>query len=113
MFVIFKSPSNQPPRKNQDIDNQTRVIVDADKKIPANGMNRPARYFEQPDANEKPLGFLRLMVILMASHIGVRSHANREEDFRRANGLHVFVAAIVYFLLVIGILILIVNVMTG
>lgn len=110
---MFKSPSSQPPRKNQDIDNQARAIVDADKKIPANRMHRPARYFERPDSNEKPLGFLRLMVILMASHIGVRSKANREEDFRRANGLHVFVAAVIYFLLVIGVLILIVNVTTG
>jgi hypothetical protein len=49
------------------------------------------------------------MTILVSSHIGVRSRAKREEDFRRANGLHIFVAAIVYFILVISVLILLVN----
>lgn len=71
------------------------------------------RYFERPEPGEKPIGFLRLVGILIASHIGVRSRANREEDFRRANGLHVFIAGILYFLMVIGGLILLVNVIVS
>lgn len=71
--------------------------------------SRKARYFERPQAGEKPIGFLRLLVILISTHIGVRSRVNREEDFRRANGLHVFIAGVIYFLLIIGGLILLVN----
>ncbi|MBN7796407.1 DUF2970 domain-containing protein [Parahaliea mediterranea] len=49
----------------------------------------------------------------MSSHIGVRSHARREEDFRRANGLHVVIAGGVYFALVIAALVLLVNLIAG
>jgi hypothetical protein len=80
---------------------------------PATEPSRAGGYFGVPDPGEKPLGFARLMVILMSGHIGVRSRVNREEDFRRANGLHVFVAAIIYFLLVVGVLILVVTATTS
>jgi len=67
------------------------------------------RYFERPDDDEKPMGFLQVLVIVMSSHLGVRPRAKREEDFRRANGLHIFVAGIVYFLLILTVLILFVR----
>lgn len=67
------------------------------------------QWFGRPDAGEKPLGFWRLVVITLSGHIGVRPRAKRHEDFSRANGLHVFIAAIVYFVLVIAALILLTN----
>jgi hypothetical protein len=67
------------------------------------------QWFGRPDAGEKPLGFWRLVVITLSAHIGVRPRAKRHEDFRRANGLHVFIAAIVYFVLVIAALIALIN----
>lgn len=67
------------------------------------------QWFGRPDAGEKPLGFWRLVVITLSAHIGVRPRAKRHEDFRRANGLHVFIAAIVYFVLVITALIALIN----
>lgn len=71
------------------------------------------QWFGRPDAGEKPLGFWRLIVITLSSHIGVRSRARRHEDFRRANGLHVFIAGVVYFFLVIGALIVLTNIIAG
>jgi len=73
----------------------------------------PQRCIERPAPGEKPLGFMRLMVILLSTHIGVRSRANREEDFRRANGLHVVIAGLVYFVLVVIALVWLVNRIAG
>lgn len=81
-----------------------------DAAAPPSPGERP--FIERPGPGEQPLGFLRLLIILMSSHLGVRSRANREEDFRRANGLHVFAAGVIYFLLVVIILIVVANVIT-
>jgi len=67
------------------------------------------QWFGRPDPGEKPLGFWHLLIITLSGHIGVRSRAKRHEDFRRANGLHVFAAAIAYFLLVVVALILLTH----
>lgn len=66
------------------------------------------RYFERPDSNEKPLNFFESLVVILSSHLGVRSSEKRQEDFRRANGLHLFIADVVYFvLLIVGLIALV------
>jgi hypothetical protein len=67
------------------------------------------RYFERPDASERPLTFFETMIIVLSAHLGVRTRAQREEDFRRANGLHLFIAAVTYFVLVVSGLIALVS----
>lgn len=62
----------------------------------------PPRYFERPDAAERPHTLLETFGIILSTHLGVRSSAKREEDFRRANGLHLFIAGVVYFALIIA-----------
>ena len=61
----------------------------------------------------KPYGFWRTVVIVLSGHLGVRPSHKREEDFRRANGVHVFVVALMYFILVICGLIVLVNIIAG
>ena len=66
------------------------------------------RYFERPDPEEKPLTLIDTLVIVLSTHLGVRSAEKRRSDFRRANGLHVFVAGVIYFLvLIIGLILLV------
>lgn len=67
------------------------------------------RYFEGPDDQEKPLGLWRTVLIVLSSHLGVKPRAKRHEDFRRANGLHVFIAGIIYFALILMLLVSLVN----
>lgn len=71
--------------------------------------DRKPRYFERPDEKEEPLGFWRVMLIVFSTHLGVRPKAKREEDFRRANGLHIFIAGVVYFILILIVLIVFVR----
>lgn len=66
------------------------------------------RYFEQPDKKEKPLGFWRMLLIILSTHLGVRKREQREDDFKRANGLYLFIGGLIYFaLIIIGLIILI------
>ncbi|MFT5580737.1 MAG: hypothetical protein ACI9WS_003505 [Paraglaciecola psychrophila] len=66
------------------------------------------RYFERPEQDEAPLGFWRIVLVVISTHLGVRSRQRREEDFRRANGLHIFIAGIIYFLaLLVGLVVLV------
>lgn len=67
------------------------------------------RYFERPDPGEKPLSLLETIFIVLSTHLGVRTAKKREEDFRRANGLHLFIAGIFYFGLIVTGLIVLVN----
>ena len=67
------------------------------------------RYFERPDDGEKPLGFWRTLLVVVSSHLGVRPREKRQEDFRRANGLHVFIAAVIYFVILLILLVMLVN----
>lgn len=72
------------------------------------GPKSPPRYFERPGPEEKPLTPLEILTIVLSTHLGVRSAKKRQEDFRRANGLHLFIAGILYFLLlVIGLIALV------
>jgi len=71
--------------------------------------DKKPRYFERPDEDQEPLGFWQTLVIVMSSHLGVRPREKRLEDFRRANGLHVFIAAIIYFVAILVLLVLLVN----
>ncbi|HET8710601.1 MAG TPA: DUF2970 domain-containing protein [Spongiibacteraceae bacterium] len=59
--------------------------------------NQPRRYFAQPDAGEKPLTLRETLVIVLAAHLGVRTARQREEDFRRASGLNLFIVGVIYF----------------
>lgn len=75
--------------------------------------NKAPRYFERPDENEKPHSFFETLIIIISTHLGVRPKAKREEDFRRANGLHLFVAGMIYFILLITGLIFLVRYITS
>lgn len=68
---------------------------------PGRNTKKKPRYFERPDPTEKPLNFFESMIVVLSTHLGVRSAEKRQEDFRRANGLHLFIAGIIYFSLVI------------
>jgi DUF2970 family protein len=80
----------------------------ADRPAPR---NQP-RYFERPDQHERPLTLLETLLVVLSAHLGVRTKAQREQDFRRANGLHLFIAAILYFSAVIAGLIFLVKYIT-
>ncbi|MEH6550778.1 MAG: DUF2970 domain-containing protein [Pseudomonadales bacterium] len=69
--------------------------------------------FERPDEGLKPLGFLRTLLIVISTHLGVRSRKNRVDDFNRANGLHIFVAGVIYFACIIFGLIMLVRYLAG
>lgn len=60
------------------------------------------------DAN-RPLTFRELITIVLSGHLGVRKRQQRVNDFGRANGLHVFVAAVIYFALVVTGLVILVS----
>lgn len=69
------------------------------------------RYFERPDADQKPLSLLETLAIVVSSHLGVRTKEKLQEDFRRANGLHLFIAGLFYFALIIaGLIALVVHI---
>ncbi|MGK0442840.1 MAG: hypothetical protein ACJA0N_002659 [Pseudohongiellaceae bacterium] len=81
-------------------------------------MNKPTkqpqpRYFEKPDENAKPVGFLGMLVIILSTHLGVRTRQQREDDFKRVNGLHVFIGGVVYFVIIIIGLIFLVRYLTS
>ncbi len=79
---------------------------------PDHNSKKKPRYFERPDPKEKPLSIWESLVIVLSSHLGVRSANKRQEDFRRANGLHLFITAIVYFVAVIIGLVMLVRFVT-
>ncbi|MDO8863691.1 DUF2970 domain-containing protein [Haliea sp. E1-2-M8] len=106
------SPPSPPETNNSNGNGNAKPSLNMPAPDSPRPVNHPG-YIPRPDPGEKPIGFLRMMVILISSHIGVRSRANREEDFRRANGLHVFIAAVVYFVLIVGALIVLVNIITS
>lgn len=63
---------------------------------------RKRRYFERPDDDEKPLSLLETLIVVVSSHLGVRTKEKLQDDFRRANGLHLLVAGLFYFALIIA-----------
>lgn len=80
---------------------------------PDNKPQPKRRYFERPDAGEKPLSLLETLGIVVSSHLGVRTKDKLQEDFRRANGLHLFIAGLFYFALIIAGLIALVIYISG
>lgn len=83
---------------------QTSDMTTDQKQAP-----KKPRYFERPDPGERPLTFLETVTIVLASHLGVRTRKQREEDFRRANGLHLFIVGVIYFVLIVAGLVLLAN----
>ncbi len=72
---------------------------------------RKRRYFERPDDGEKPLSLLETLTVVVSSHLGVRTKEKLQDDFRRANGLHLFVAGLFYFALIIaGLIALVIHI---
>ena len=61
------------------------------------------------DKNPESYGFLRTVLVVLSGHLGVRTKVQRKEDFARANGVHVFGVAVLYFIFVICALIGLVN----
>ena len=68
-----------------------------------------SHWLGRPDPHEKPLGFWRVFISILSGHLGVRTRAQREEDFRRANGLHIVIAAFIYFAVIVAGLVVLVN----
>lgn len=64
---------------------------------------------DEDDSRQSPLSFKELLVIILSGHLGVRKREKRVSDFRRANGLHVFIAAVLYFALIVAVLIILVS----
>jgi hypothetical protein len=56
-----------------------------------------------------PLALGELFKIVLSGHLGVRKREHRMDDFGRANGLHVFIAAVIYFALVVTALVVLVS----
>jgi hypothetical protein len=66
------------------------------------------------DGDPRPrLSFKELLVIVLSGHLGVRKREQRVKDFGRANGLQVFVAAALYFALIVTGLIVLVSYIAG
>ncbi|MBV1930366.1 MAG: DUF2970 domain-containing protein [Porticoccaceae bacterium] len=61
----------------------------------------------------KPYDFWNTVLIVLAGHLGVRTTERRKKDCERANGVNVFIVAVMYFLLVIIALIVLVNHIAG
>jgi Protein of unknown function (DUF2970) len=71
------------------------------------------RHSDDDDPRQPPLSLKELLVIVLSGHLGVRKREHRLSDFRRANGLHVFLAAALYFALIVTGLIVLVAYITG
>ena len=56
---------------------------------------------EQAADTRQSLSIRELAVVVLSGHLGVRKRKQRVDDFARANGLHVFLAAAFYFALVV------------
>jgi len=58
---------------------------------------------------KQPLSVAELARIILSGHLGVRKRVHRVSDFDRANGLHVFLAAALYFAVIVTGLIALVS----
>jgi Protein of unknown function (DUF2970) len=69
------------------------------------------RKAQQPSddvGHKQPLSLKELLVIILSGHLGVRKREQRVNDFDRANGLQVFLVAVLYFaLIVMGLIVLV------
>jgi hypothetical protein len=63
--------------------------------------------------NEKPLTLRETLSIIIAGHLGVRKREQRVEDFHRASGLRIFIAAAIYFAVIVFGIVLLVRYITA
>jgi hypothetical protein len=75
--------------------------------------NRSTEQQASNDDPKPPLSVKELLVIILSGHLGVRKREQRINDFGRANGLQVFVAAALYFALIVTGLIVLVSYIAG
>jgi hypothetical protein len=71
--------------------------------------SKKGRQVENDSDERRPLTLRELITIVLSGHLGVRKRQQRVNDFGRANGLHVFLVAVVYFALVVTGLIVLVS----
>ena len=64
---------------------------------------------ENNSDTRQPMSFRELAIVILSGHLGVRKREQRVNDFDRANGLHVFLAAAFYFALIVTGLIVLVS----
>lgn len=64
---------------------------------------------ENGSDTRQPLSIRELVIVILSGHLGVRKREQRVNDFDRANGLHVFLAAAFYFALIVTGLIVLVS----
>lgn len=76
-------------------------------------IDKNERQVESNSEEKRPLTFRELITIVLSGHLGVRKREQRVNDFSRANGMHVFFAAVVYFALVVTGLIVLVSYVTS
>ena len=74
---------------------------------------QPEQELPPAEPASPPLSLKETLSILLAGHIGVRKAEQRAEDFRRASGLRVFIAAALYFAVIVVGLIVFVRYVTG
>ena len=74
---------------------------------------KPETKLSEPELAPAPLSLKETFSILVAGHIGVRKAEQRAEDFRRASGLRIFVAAALYFAVIVAGLIIFVRYVTS
>ena len=74
---------------------------------------QPEQELPPAEPASPPLSLKETLSILLAGHIGVRKAEQRAEDFRRASGLRVFIAAALYFAVIVVGLIVFVRHVTG
>ena len=67
----------------------------------------------KPPESPAPLSFKETFAILVAGHLGVRKAKQRAEDFRRASGIRIFIAAALYFAVIVVGLIFFVRYVTS
>jgi hypothetical protein len=65
------------------------------------------------DEPQAPLSFRELLAIILSGHLGVRKREQRVNDFGRANGLQVFIAAVLYFAFIVTGLVILVSYIAG
>lgn len=67
----------------------------------------------QTGQDQKPLTLRETLSVVIAGHLGVRKREQRREDFHRANGLHIFIAAAIYFIVIVTSIVFLVRYITA
>ena len=68
--------------------------------------NDPIKELPKTEIDRAPLSLKETLSIVVAGHVGVRKAEQRAEDFRRASGVRIFIAAALYFsIIVVGLIV--------